>query len=124
MRAPHDINDLLLAASTEEGVARRRGTTTGEAKRDGRIRGARHDPAVPTWLVERGYRFGIVAADCTEAPHVHVVGHGGAAKLWLGPVRLVQVAGYNPRDLREITRIVRQHDEEFQERWHDFCGQT
>jgi len=82
------------------------------------------DVPVPTWLIERGYRFGIVAADCIEAPHVHVVGRGGAAKLWLGPVRLARGGGYNAHRLDEITRIVRDHEMEFLEKWRDYCGQS
>lgn len=79
---------------------------------------------MPTWLIERGYRFGIVAADCAEPSHVHVVGHGGAAKFWLGPLRLARSGGYNANRLREVTMIVRQHEDEFLERWHDFCGRS
>ena len=79
---------------------------------------------MPTWLIERGYRFGTVAADCAEAPHVHVRGHGGAAKLWLAPLRSALVVGYNARDVREITRIVRVPEKEFLRRWHEFCRQA
>jgi hypothetical protein len=78
---------------------------------------------MPTWLIERGYRFGIVSADCAEPPHVHVVGHGGAAKFWLGPASLAQSAGYNAHRVREITKIVARYEAEFLERWHEFCDQ-
>lgn len=79
---------------------------------------------MPTWLIERGFRFGIFAADCPEAPHVHVAGHGGGAKFWLGPVRAAGVYRYNQHQLGEITRIVREHELEFLERWHEFCRQA
>ena len=114
----------LMAALTDEGLARRRATTTGEAKGNWRISRRRQHPVVPTWLIQRGYRFGTVAADCAEAPHVHVVGHGGAATFWQDPVRLVQTVGYNARDLHEVARIVQEHEANFRERWRDFCGQS
>ena len=79
---------------------------------------------MPTWLIERGYRFGIVAADCVEAPHVHVTGHGGTAKVWLAPPRVARMRGYNLRRVTEITSIVRDHEKDFLERWHAFCRQA
>lgn len=77
---------------------------------------------MPTWLRERGYRFGITAGDCLERPHVHVVGHGGAARWWLLPVGLASSRGYNRRRLAEIEEIVRNHETDFHERWISFCG--
>ncbi|MFV2064930.1 MAG: DUF4160 domain-containing protein [Chloroflexota bacterium] len=77
---------------------------------------------MPTWLIERGYRFGIVAADCSEPPHVHVIGYGGAAKFWLRPLREAQSAGYNGHRLREARRIVAEHQVDFERKWHAFCG--
>ena len=84
---------------------------------------------VPTWLIERGYRFGIVAADCVEVPHVHVTGHGGTATLGLAepqlaPARVVRMRGYTLRRVTEITSIVREHEKGFTERWHEFCRQA
>lgn len=79
---------------------------------------------MPTWLIERGFRFGIFAVDCLEAVHVHIVGNGGIAKLWLGPIRVARVHGYNRHQLGEIVRIAREHEDEFLGRWHEFCGQA
>lgn len=79
---------------------------------------------MPTWLIERGYRFGIFSADCVEPPHVHVVGHGGAAKFWLEPVELAQVEGYNAHRVRLVRSIVDAHGPELLRKWHEFCDQA
>jgi hypothetical protein len=62
---------------------------------------------VPTWLIERGFRSGIFAVDCLEAVHVHVVGYGGIAKLWLGPIRVAREHGYDRYQLSEMVRMAR-----------------
>jgi hypothetical protein len=79
---------------------------------------------MPTWLIERGFRCRIVTADCVEPPHIHVRGHGGAAKLWLAPVRVAQVRGYNQHLLTQVARIVREHQDELLERWHEYCSRA
>jgi hypothetical protein len=76
---------------------------------------------MPTWLFEKGFRFGIVAGDCVEPPHVHIRGHGGAAKVWLAPVEVALVRGYNRRQLAVIQRTVEAHLVDFLERWYGFC---
>lgn len=82
----------------------------------------RHHPAMPSWLRDRGYRFGIRAADCHEPPHVHVRGHGGAAKIWLVTLGVANVKGYNRRELAVVLSIVFQHRPPFLEMWREFCG--
>jgi hypothetical protein len=79
---------------------------------------------MPTWLWERGYRFGTYPADCDEPPHVHVVGGGGFAKFWLDPVEVVTGRGYNAHRLTDIGRIIVAHRLEFLEKWRDLCSST
>lgn len=77
---------------------------------------------MPTWLLEQGFRFGIFAGDCAEPRHVHVRGRGGVAKVWLAPVEVAALRGYNRRELAQVRRIVEAHHDEFMERWREFCG--
>lgn len=75
---------------------------------------------MPTIHRERGYRFGFRAGDSSEPPHVHVKGNGGAAKVWLLPIELVESRGYNRRQIAEIKEIVRREQGNFVEAWVKF----
>jgi hypothetical protein len=74
---------------------------------------------VPTLHREGGFAFRFRMNDRVEPPHVHVEGNGGYAKFWLDGSRLDKSAGYNRRQLMQITRIVEAHAGEFEARWHD-----
>jgi len=82
----------------------------------------RHDAGMPGWHRDRGYRFGIRAADCVEPPHVHVRGQGGAAKIWLATLGVANVRRYNRRELAVVISIVFEHRSLFLEKWREFCG--
>jgi len=77
---------------------------------------------MPTVWEEKGYAFRFPSSDGIEPPHVHVEGHGGAAKVWIDEVELASSKGYTPRQLSAIVRIVQSHQSEFLERWHEFFG--
>ena len=78
---------------------------------------------MPTWLRERGFRFGIRSADCDEPAHVHVVQGRAIAKFWLAPVGLATSGGYNRHQLAVISEIVREHEAEFLEKWRESCSE-
>ena len=71
---------------------------------------------------ERGYAFRFRSSDAPEPPHVHVEGNGGAAKFWLPDVELASSRGYTRRQLEVISTILREHEDEFLDRWHEFFG--
>jgi len=77
---------------------------------------------MPTLHEERGYAFRFFSSDAPEPPHVHVQGHDGAAKFWLEDVELASSRGYTRRQLDLIVAIVRDHQLEFLDRWHEFFG--
>jgi hypothetical protein len=77
---------------------------------------------VPTGWEEKGYAFRFRSSDAPEPSHVHVEGHGEAAKVWIDEVELASSKGYTPRQVNEIVRIVRSHQSAFLERWHEFFG--
>lgn len=78
---------------------------------------------MPTIHRERGYTFRFRALDRGEPPQVHVRGHGGDAKVWLGqPIRKAKVAGYNRAQLTEILSITEAHRDEFLAAWRRFFG--
>lgn len=70
----------------------------------------------------RGYRFGVFVSEPPyEAPHIHVKGKGGAAKLWLNPVRLVR-SSYAVNETSEIVDVVRKEESRFLEMWREQFG--
>ncbi len=97
-------------------VRRGEGRTTREVIAD------LHHRVMPSWLRDRGYRFGILAADCVEPPHVHVRGHGGVAKIWLATLGVASIKGYNRRELAVVLSIVFEYRLLFLEKWREFCG--
>ncbi len=77
---------------------------------------------MPTLYEEGGFAFRFRSTDGGEPPHVHVEGQGGAAKYWLAPIRMAKSRGYNRRQLARIDAIVRGHEHDFEERWHEYFG--
>jgi hypothetical protein len=76
---------------------------------------------LPTIHREEGFRFGFYSADrVKEPPHVHAVGSGGSAKVWLTPVRLAEASGLSDSELRTVLRIVSDHQAEMLEAWERY----
>jgi Domain of unknown function (DUF4160) len=71
-------------------------------------------------LREGPYRFLFFSSDRGEPVHVHVVRDRKAAKFWLGPVRLAYNYGFSPTELARIEGLVRVHEAELIEAWHDY----
>ena len=57
-----------------------------------------------------------------EARHVHVDRSGASAKIWLDRVAVASNAGFSARELGEALRLVRAHQAQLLEAWHDFFG--
>ena len=53
-------------------------------------------------------------------PHVHLDRGGASAKVWLEPVALASNAGFRARELGEVLRLGRVHQQAFLEAWHGF----
>lgn len=78
---------------------------------------------MPVLHREAGFAFRFYASDRDEPPHVHVVGNGGRAKVWLAPsIEIVMIRGYDARQQNAITKIAREHRDAWIEAWHDFFG--
>ncbi|MGB0454541.1 MAG: DUF4160 domain-containing protein [Bacteriovoracaceae bacterium] len=61
---------------------------------------------MPTILRKNGFRFFFYSHEGHEPPHIHVIGHGGEAKLWLAPVKFSRVYNLKPQSRKQILRIV------------------
>lgn len=68
------------------------------------------------------YRFLFFSNEGVEPPHIHVRASGDEAKFWLDPVQLAANYGFNVREVNEIEGLVRQHQEQLLEAWHEHLG--
>jgi hypothetical protein len=75
---------------------------------------------MPTVLRLGPYRFFFYAGDREEPEHVHVEAGEGIAKYWLDPVRLERSKGLSQRQLRDVERIVGEHQGVLLRAWHDY----
>jgi hypothetical protein len=64
-----------------------------------------------------GCRF-FYSGDRPEPPHVHVERGEHEAKFWRAPISLAQNVGYDPRELRSLEALVREHQEQLLNAWH------
>jgi hypothetical protein len=77
---------------------------------------------MPTILRRDGYRFFFYSHEGKEPPHIHVIGRGGEAKIWLIPIEISKVYALSPCDLRLILEIVQNNVKLFLEKyeeWHE-----
>lgn len=77
---------------------------------------------MPTVLRAGRFRFFFFSNEGDEPPHIHVKAAEHEAKFWLDPVSLVANYGFRSRDLNEIERLIRQHQAELLEAWHEHLG--
>ena len=68
----------------------------------------------------RLYRFHFYSDESREPAHIHVRSPEGECKFWLEPVGLAQNRGISAHDLREIERLVFEHQELFVQRYHEY----
>ena len=64
---------------------------------------------MPTVLRLGSYRFHFYSDEGNEPPHIHVATPDGECKFWLDPVRLARNKGVPPAGLREIEKLVFEH---------------
>ena len=76
----------------------------------------------PTVLREGPYRFYFYSHEPNEPPHVHVDHDDQSAKLWLEPVTLAYNLGFSDKELGNIESIVREHQQQILEAWHEYFG--
>jgi len=75
---------------------------------------------MPTVLRIGPYRFFFYSADGVEPPHIHIERDDKIAKFWLDPVRLQNSGGFNRKEISSIQNIVKEHQMEILEKWHEY----
>jgi hypothetical protein len=74
---------------------------------------------MPTIVRIGAWRFFFYSNEGNEPPHVHVESSSGAAKFWLGPVRLARSRGLAPHEVAHVRRRVVEHERILLEAWRD-----
>jgi hypothetical protein len=74
---------------------------------------------MPTVLRVGPYRFHFYSDEPNEPPHVHVRAAGKECKFWLENVSLARNRGIPTHDLREIERLVFEHQELLISKYHE-----
>ncbi|MGB6042494.1 MAG: DUF4160 domain-containing protein [Pirellulales bacterium] len=77
---------------------------------------------MPTVLRSGPYRFYFYSHEPNEPPHVHVDRDDDSAKFWLQPISLARNLGFRGHELREIERIISDHQQELLEAWNGRFG--
>jgi hypothetical protein len=77
---------------------------------------------MPTVLRVGPYRVYFYSHEPNEPPHVHVDRDDQSVKFWIGPVALARNLGFRARELRQIARILTEHEQELLEAWYDRFG--
>lgn len=78
---------------------------------------------MPSVLRVGPYRFFFFMSDRPEPPHIHVRRDEKNAKYWLEPVELAKRAGFRTAELNKIERIIREHQQQLLEAWHETFGE-
>jgi hypothetical protein len=77
---------------------------------------------MPTVLRVGRYRFFFFSNERQEPAHIHVKAGGDEAKFWLDRIELAANYGFKPRELKEIKRIVLEHQAMLMEAWNEYFG--
>lgn len=77
---------------------------------------------MPTVLRQDGFRFFFYSSEGNEPPHIHVIGRGGEAKVWLIPIEFSKVYALSFRDQRHILEIVQNNVKLFLEKYEEWHG--
>ena len=75
---------------------------------------------MPTLAQIGPYRFFFYSNEGDEAPHVHVNRESKLAKFWLDPVGVAMAGRFRSHELREIERLVIEHQSVWIEAWHGY----
>jgi hypothetical protein len=75
---------------------------------------------MPTIVRKEGFRFFFYSNEGFEPCHIHVIGQGGEAKIWIPSCQLVWSHNLNASQLKQILSIIRENKEMLEEKWHEY----
>lgn len=74
---------------------------------------------MPTIDNRNGFRFFFYSNEGSEPPHVHIIGHGGEAKIWLQTCEIAWFCNLSPAHLRWIKSYTKRNMVLYLERWNE-----
>jgi hypothetical protein len=77
---------------------------------------------MPTVLRWGPYRLYFYSHEPSEAPHVHIDRDDQSCKFWLKPVALARNLGFGAKELRDLEKLVMDHQQRLLEAWHEYFG--
>jgi len=75
---------------------------------------------MPTILRIGPYRFHFYSDESREPPHIHIRTAGRECKFWLENISLARNRGIPSHDLREIERLVFEHQDFLIKKYHEY----
>lgn len=79
---------------------------------------------MPTILIKNGFRFFFYSNEGNEPPHIHVIGKGGEAKIWLNPIEITYVYNFGFVERRQILIITQENVNLFMNEWRKWHGKN
>ena len=74
---------------------------------------------MPIVLRIRGFKFFFFSQEGNEPAHIHVTKGDGAAKFWLGPIKLAYNDGFKKAELSAIIVSLERHEAELIRAWNE-----
>lgn len=75
---------------------------------------------MPTVLRVGRFRFHFYSDERNEPPHIHVRDPDGECKFWLEPIALAKSRGLAPHVVRQIERLVYEHQTLLKEKYDEY----
>lgn len=75
---------------------------------------------MPTVLRIGPYRFHFYSDEYLEPPHIHIETPDGECKFWLDPVRLARNKGVSAQIVRDLEKLVFEHQQLLKEKYDEF----
>ena len=75
---------------------------------------------MPTVLRIGPYRFHFYSDEYLEPPHIHIETPEGECKFWLDPVRLGRNKGVPAKTVRDLEKLVFEHQHLLKEKYDEF----
>ena len=77
---------------------------------------------MPTILRHNGFRFFFYSREPDEPAHIHVIGRGGTAKVWLASMKFHKIYGLKPKDQKDILEIIMANKDLLTSEWSKYHG--
>ncbi len=77
---------------------------------------------MPTVLRIGSFRFRFYSDEGNEPPHIYIETPDGECKFWLEPIRLARNKGVTPKVIRDIEKLVFEHQSFLKEKYYEIHG--